>query len=87
MDVNLATESDILQSVVIISDGFNLSDEDCQKTYTMLKNFTEINMAFVFGIFPNGTDDRFFKNGLEYYSYNYSFNYSIYLFNNSRSNI
>lgn len=87
MEVNNADTADTLQAVVAISDGFALSDSDCQTTYNMLRNFMEINMAFVFGIFPNG-EDRIFKDNLGNYVYNYSFGDSIYLFQkNGRTNL
>ena len=87
MDINNADSAETLQAVVVISDGFDLSDSDCQTTYTMLKNFMEINMAFVFGIFPNG-EDRVFRDMLGNYLYSYSFNDSVYLFNKTgRTNI
>lgn len=83
----MADTAEALQAVIVISDGFELGEEDCQITYTMLKNFMEVNMAFVFGIFPNG-EDRIFKDNLGNYVYNYSFGDSIYLFQkNGRTNL
>ena len=55
----MADTAEALQAVIVISDGFELGEEDCQITYTMLKNFMEVNMAFVFGIFPNGEEKIF----------------------------
>lgn len=78
MGVNMADSSETLQAIIVISDGFDLEYSDCQTTYTMLKNFMEVNMAFVFGIFPNG-ENKIFKDLLSNYVFNYSFSDSIYL--------
>lgn len=86
MEVNLADTADALQAVIVISDGFELGEEDCQTVYTMLKNFMDVNMAFVFGIFPNG-EDKIFKDILSNYVYNYSFEDAAYLFNQENGQI
>ena len=53
MEVYPASEADTLQAVVVISDGFNISEKDLNSSNAMLKGFMENNMAFVFGIFSN----------------------------------
>lgn len=82
----MADTAEALQAVIVISDGFELGEEDCQITYTMLKNFMEVNMAFVFGIFPNG-EEKIFKNILNNYVYTYSFEDAKYLFNTQNGQI
>ena len=82
----MADTAEALQAVIVISDGFELGDEDCQIAYTMLKNFMEVNMAFVFGIFPNG-EDKIFNDILSNYVYNYSFEDAVYLFNQENGQI
>lgn len=77
MEVYPANEADTLQTVVVISDGFNISEEDFNTSNAMLKGFMENNMAFVFGIFSNDGVD-ILGNQVEK---NISFNEATYLFN------
>lgn len=81
MEVYPASEADTLQAVVVISDGFNITEEDLNSSNAMLQGFMEKNMAFVFGIFSNEGLD-ILGNQIEK---NISFSEATYLFNKEGS--